>query len=114
MQARLVQEKSGFTLIEMMVVILVICVLLAIAIPNFQKAREGARTRSCLANLKSVVTAKEQYAVEKRLNQGDPVTFDDLTPTFLRSRPQCPASGAYNIGTVGETPECSYPDHVLL
>lgn len=113
MQDRHERERRGFTLIEMIVVILVICVLLAVAIPSFQKARESARTRSCLANMKSTISAKEQYAVEKRMNHGDRVTFDDLTPTYLRSLPTCPAGGAYVIGPVGENPKCSYPDHVL-
>jgi len=56
--------KGGFTLVEIMIVVLIIGILLAVAVPNFLKARENSRTKSCVANLKRICTAKEQWAID--------------------------------------------------
>src|SRR3954454_126321 len=62
--------RKGFTLVEIMIVVLIIGILLAIAVPNFIKARESSRTKACVANLKQIDSAKEQYAMDNKLNDG--------------------------------------------
>ena len=57
-------RKAGFTLVEIMIVVAIIGMLAAIAIPSFLKARESARRSSCINNLRQIDGAKDQYALE--------------------------------------------------
>ncbi len=72
------RRKGGFTLIEIMIVVLIIGILLAIAIPNFMKARESSRTKSCVANLKQIQAAKEQWAMDTKAASGAAVDAGDI------------------------------------
>ena len=56
--------RKGFTLIELMIVIAIIGVLAAIAVPNFRAARERANTRACYANQKTIAGALEMYNLD--------------------------------------------------
>jgi type II secretion system protein G len=58
------RNKHGFTLIELMIVIAIIGVLAAIAVPNFQKARRKANQRACYANMKTISGALEMYNLD--------------------------------------------------
>jgi len=100
--------KKGFTLIEIMIVVMIIGILLAIAVPNFVRARETSRASSCAANLKQIDSAKEQYAMENRLGTGAAVTAANISPNYLKAMPACPSGGAYTIAAVGTAPSCSY------
>jgi prepilin-type N-terminal cleavage/methylation domain-containing protein len=106
-------RKGAFTLVEIMIVVLIIGILLAIAVPNFVKARETSRSRTCVGNLKQTDSAKEQYAMENRLATGAAVTWANLTPDYLKRQPTCPSSGTYTIGNVGTDPSCSVTGHTL-
>ncbi|HUV03633.1 MAG TPA: type II secretion system protein [Armatimonadota bacterium] len=107
------RRRGGFTLIEIMVVILIIGVLLAIAFPVFGKARDTARTKTCIRNLREISDAKEQYTMEARKKEGDAVSFANLVPTYLRKTPECPAGGTYDIQPAGENPTCTIEGHEL-
>jgi len=72
------RRLMGFTMIEIMIVISIISLLAAIAIPYFVKYRAEAQTKSCLANLKQLEGAKEQWALDNRKNTGDSVGLTDL------------------------------------
>src|SRR5207244_6719969 len=69
--------RKGFTLVEIMIVVLIIGILLAIAVPNFIKARETSRTKSCIANLKQIDAATEQWAMDNKASQGATVALTD-------------------------------------
>ncbi len=123
--------KKGFTLVEIMIVVAIIGIIIAIAVPAFLRARENSRGRACQENLSKIDGSKEQYALEFKLSNGGTVSKDDLiTPPgssaaekagYLKSWPECPAAGAgaYTIGIIGEDPQCiigtnePFVDHVL-
>lgn len=99
--------RRGFTLIEIMIVVLIIAVLLAIAIPNFMKARDTSRTKACVANLRQLDTGKVQYAMDAKLAAAAPVTEANLVPDYVKVMPACPAGGTYTINAIDSDPVCS-------
>ena len=111
MQSKFIKRiRHGFTLVEIMIVVLIIGILLAIAVPNFIKARETSRAKSCVANLKQIDSAKEQYAMDNRLNNGGSAAMSDLvsgTDGYIKSTPTCPSGGTYSVNAVGTNPACS-------
>ncbi|MCL6471950.1 MAG: prepilin-type N-terminal cleavage/methylation domain-containing protein [Firmicutes bacterium] len=84
---RHLRNDKGFTLIELMVVILIIGILVAIAIPVFNTSRDSAYQRTCQANLRTIEGAASTYRAD---NGGVPTTVAALSPTYLKAVPQCP------------------------
>jgi len=107
------KRNRAFTLVEIMIVVLIIGILLAIAVPNFIRARESSRTKTCIANLKQIDAAKEQWAMENKKTSTDTPSFTDLVPEYMKAEPKCPAGGTYTIGKVGTNPTCSIAGHAL-
>ncbi|MDD5704284.1 MAG: prepilin-type N-terminal cleavage/methylation domain-containing protein [Kiritimatiellae bacterium] len=97
-------NKKGFTLVEIMIVVLIIGLLAAIAIPNFLKARNQSIMNACIDNLRVIEGAKELYAME---NDNDaPTDLATLVPAYIKHTPECRAGGAYDIGSMEEDPTC--------
>ena len=110
------KARHGFTLVEIMIVVLIIGILLAIAVPNFIKARESSRTKACVANLKQLDSAKEQYAMDNKLQTGDAVPAGALygAAGYIKVEPECPSGGTYTVGAISADPTCDGgADHVL-
>jgi len=107
--------KKGFTLVEIMIVVAIIGLLAAIAIPNFIKARETSQTNACIENLRQLDSAKQQWAIEEKKTTTDtPVAadLDDYVKGGYASL-ECPASGTYTIGDMQTNPTCTVALHVL-
>ncbi len=115
-QNMLRRKLAGFTLVEIMIVVLIIGILLAIAIPNFIQARESARARACIGNLKQIDSAKQQWLMDNKASAIASETWthnttytdgENLIGTYIRTQPNCPESGDYTTGTATALPLCS-------
>src|SRR2546423_7496535 len=102
-------RSTGFTLVEIMIVVAIIALLAAIAIPNFVKARTSSQRSACVANLKQISGAKATWALEaKKVNTDSPADTDLFGATqYIRSKPGCPANGTYTVDTVANLPTCT-------
>src|SRR5215813_13614943 len=106
-------RKHGFTLVEIMIVVAIIGLLAAIAIPNFVKARGTAQKNACINNLRQIDGAIQQYALENKKAATDPVGETDVTP-YLKNSLACPAGGvdfptSYSVTDCQTQPTCISP-----
>ena len=109
-------NRAGFTLVEILIVVLIIALLALLVIPNFADAREKARRGRCLDNLRQINGAAQQYFLE---NTATSVAVTGLTQYFQTGNvPVCPGGGTYSA-TITSTalPTCNYSNagytHVL-
>jgi prepilin-type N-terminal cleavage/methylation domain-containing protein len=106
---------SAFTLIEIMIVVAIIGLLAAIAVPNFVKVRARAQTQVCVENLAQIEAAKQLWGVEKGKVDGDVPSLVDLIgdELYIKKMPACPAGGIYGFRAIGQTATCSITGHTL-
>src|SRR5262245_30183208 len=101
-------RKSGFTLVEIMIVVAIIGLLAAIAVPNFIKARENSQKSACIANLKQIDGAVQTWALETKVATSANIVAAQLfgPNNYIRIQPKCPADNqAYTLTTVGADPQ---------
>lgn len=105
-----------------MIVVAIIGLLAAIAIPNFIRARTQSQTKTCLGNLRQIDNGVQRWALEHNKSGADAVTEADVAPylgrsvdplTFDAAGVKCPASGTYGVTDIQSAPTCTVNGHEI-
>ncbi|NQU39956.1 MAG: type II secretion system protein [Lentisphaerae bacterium] len=101
------KKNLGFTLVEIMIVVAIIGLLAAIAIPSFVKARNTSQQNACVNNLRQIDGGKEQWAMADRQSDGAAVITASVNEYIKgNTTPECPGAGTYIYGNIGSNPAC--------
>lgn len=115
-----IKSRRAFTLVEIMIVVAIIALLAAIAIPNFVKSRKEAREAACGSNMRVIDSAIQQYLLKNDMGEADydptKISLEMLEEEeYLHKAPTCPAAGKPNPYTIdkdkGVVCPASSPDY---
>jgi prepilin-type N-terminal cleavage/methylation domain-containing protein len=105
------RRDEGFTILELMVVVVIIGILVAIAIPVFNSAKANAQTKSCFANQRTLEGAAQAYEVDHGVLPPTGDTAAWAVPDFLASAAACPsdpAKASYLMTVAGTVDNCAF------
>ena len=98
MLTKLNRKHAGFTLVEIMIVVAIIALLAAIAVPGFLRARKRSQASKILNDLRMIDAAVDQYAIETNKKSNDPVAVQDWT-NYIKKNSVLYNTGANLFGT---------------
>jgi prepilin-type N-terminal cleavage/methylation domain-containing protein len=120
MLQKLTKNRGGFTLVEIMIVVAIIALLAAIAVPNFLRARKRSQASRILEDLRLIDAAIDQYAIEANMTEGAALTWENVQAYLKKGSRLYNSAGEDMFGTpfVGFTvdtiPGLANSSYVLL
>lgn len=91
------QNQSGFTLVEIMIVVAIVGILASIAIPNFSKNVSQSKAEACIQNMRQIETALENYRTVNEMRVPENLSGLVGLDNYLRKVPECPSGGTYTF-----------------
>ena len=112
---RSARYQAGFTLIEIMIVVMIIGLLAMIAIPNINGSLATSRYGAIINNLRVIDNQKQLWAAENKKGDNDTPTEQDLAPYFGNGKFPLPVMGeTYNLNNVGTQPTATVPSRLKM
>ena len=110
------KRRGGFTLVEIMIVVAIIALLAAIAVPGFLRARKRSQASRILNDLRMIDSAVDQYAIETNRSTGSAVAVTDWTNYLKKGSVLYNTGndilghtyGAQTVDTIPQVPTASY------